>query len=131
MADVLHLTLPRSSTIIASTAYLVDGGDFRTGRAVRACTFLGYALSSGLYAQHMWNLAILAVTYMILVHPLSNITLLLERKVMWFWPVIWSIALSLNAVPWVLSGFAYSNGYCYLGRNSTPTFVSLWQLVPR
>jgi hypothetical protein len=79
----------------------------------------------------MWNLAILAVTYMILVHPLSNTTLYLERKVMWLWPIIWIVALALNAIPWTITGFGYSNGYCYLGRGGSPIFSGLWQVLPR
>ncbi|PWN30876.1 hypothetical protein BDZ90DRAFT_229866 [Jaminaea rosea] len=116
-------------TIIASTSYLLNGGNLI--EASRFCTFLGFALSSATYTQHFWNLCILVITYMILVHPLSGFTMTIERRVLWLWPIIWILAFAINGFAWGFAGFGYSGGYCYLGKGAGMDFVYLFPLVPR
>lgn len=119
----------QSLSIVASTAFLLDGGNLI--EAKKACTFLGLALSLSIWTQHFWNVCILVITYMILVHPLSSWTLLLERKVGLLWPIIWLLSLAINAIPWALAGFSYAGGYCFIGGGAGQVFQYLFPLVPR
>ncbi|CAO1626243.1 unnamed protein product [Parajaminaea phylloscopi] len=116
-------------TVIASTSYLIDGGNLVEARSF--CTFLGLSLSVATYTQHFWNLCILGITYMILVHPLSNFTMTIERRVLWLWPIIWLVSLGLNGFAWGFATFSYAGGYCYVGDNAGKLFSYLFPLIPR
>lgn len=54
--------------IVATTAYLLDGRDL--GEDHRFCDFAGVVVNVSVFTQHLWNLAIGIITYLILVHPL-------------------------------------------------------------
>lgn len=116
-------------TIITSTSFLLDGGNLVD--AHRFCTFLGLTLTTTTYTQHFWNLCILCITYMILMHPLSRFTMTIERRVLWLWPIIWLVSLGINGFAWGSAGFSYAGGYCYLGSKFGSLFTSLFPLVPR
>lgn len=94
-----------------------------------ACTFLGYILSTSIFTQHLWNLAIAVVTYMILVHPLSSYTFHVEKHLGWFAPAFWLASFSIDAVAFAVGGFGFRGGYCTFSTNFY--FASIFQFVPR
>lgn len=94
-----------------------------------ACTFLGYILSTSIFTQHLWNLAIAIVTYMILVHPLSSYTFAVEKHLGWFAPLFWLVGFSVDAVAFSVGGFGFRGGYCTFSTNFY--FSSIFQFVPR
>ena len=69
--QALTCPLRRSIIIIASTSFLLAGGDLANSK--RFCDFVGYSLASSIFSQHLWNMGIAIVTYMILVHPLVRV----------------------------------------------------------
>lgn len=120
-----------SLTIVVNTAGLLQNVDFLQGDARRACTFLGWLLSTTVYTTHGWNTCILVITYGILVHPLSSFTLSMERHVLWLFPAIWGFALIVNSFIFGFAGFSYSGGYCYIGNRAGTLFSTLVQFLPR
>jgi hypothetical protein len=60
----------RSLMIVATTSYLLTGQDL--GSQYGFCAFAGFITAVSIFTQHLWNLAIGIVTYMILVHPLVS-----------------------------------------------------------
>ena len=119
--------LATSLVIIVTTACLIANVNLVQHHA--PCTFLGYILVSSIFSQHLWNLSIAVVTYMILVYPLSSFTLTVERRVRWLWPVFWLVSFSVNAIPFGLGGFGFRGGYCAFTTGFY--FASLFQFVPR
>lgn len=119
--------LATSVVIIITTACLI--ANINLVQHHQPCTLLGYILVSSIFSQHLWNLSIAIVTYMILVHPLSNFTLTVEKRVRWLWPIFWLLSFAINAIPFALGGFGFRGGYCAF---TTPfLFTSLFQFVPR
>ncbi|PWN47388.1 hypothetical protein IE53DRAFT_371496 [Violaceomyces palustris] len=121
--------LASSLLIIISTAALL--GDVNLTQEHELCTFLGYTLATSIFTQHLWNLSIVIVTYMILVHPLSSFTLTVERKLIWLWPIFWAFALIVNGFAWGFSGFRYVGGYCSFGPDAGKLFPALFTFIPR
>ncbi|SPO27741.1 uncharacterized protein UTRI_04219_B [Ustilago trichophora] len=119
--------LATSIVIIITTACLLANINLVQQRD--PCTFLGYILVSSIFSQHLWNLSIAIVTYMILVHPLSSFTLTVEKRVRWLWPVFWSVSFAINAIPFGLGGFGFRGGYCAF--TTSFYFASIFQFVPR
>lgn len=119
--------LATSIVIILTTACLIANINLVQHDA--PCTFLGYILVSSIFSQHLWNLSIALVTYMILVHPLSSFTLTVEKRVRWLWPVFWLVSLVINAIPFGLGGFGFRGGYCAFTTGFY--FASIFQFVPR
>ncbi|SPO32475.1 uncharacterized protein UTRI_04219 [Ustilago trichophora] len=119
--------LATSIVIIITTACLLANINLVEQRD--PCTFLGYILVSSIFSQHLWNLSIAIVTYMILVHPLSSFTLTVEKRVRWLWPVFWTVSFAINAIPFGLGGFGFRGGYCAF--TTSFYFASIFQFVPR
>lgn len=119
--------LATSIAIIITTACLI--AKINLVREDGACTFLGYVLVTSIFSQHLWNLSIAIVTYMILVHPLSSFTLTVERRVHWLWPAFWVIAFVIDAIPFGFGGFGFRGGYCSLTTGFY--FSGIFQFVPR
>ncbi|EPQ30148.1 uncharacterized protein PFL1_02265 [Pseudozyma flocculosa PF-1] len=119
--------LAASIVVIVSTACLLAGVDLAETTAL--CSFLGYSLSVSVFAQHLWNLAIALVTYMILVHPLSSFTLTVERRLVWLWPLFWGIAFFAHGIAWIWADYGYVGGYCTL--KSDTSFGAVFLFVPR
>ncbi|PWY99030.1 hypothetical protein BCV70DRAFT_191945 [Testicularia cyperi] len=113
--------------IIITTALLLDNVNLVAQEA--ACTVLGYILVTSIFTQHLWNLTIAIVTYMILVHPLSSFTLAVEKRLIWLWPIFWLLAFALNASAWGVGGFGFKGGYCAFRTNFY--YASIFQFVPR
>jgi hypothetical protein len=119
-----------SSLIITSTTvFLVNGGNLT--EATRFCTFAGYVFSTAIFTQHLWNLSIASITYMILVHPLSPLVGKIERHLVWLWPLFWAVALIVNGGAWSYTGFKNSDGYCTFNSSIGGDFVNIFQFVPR
>ncbi|KAJ9479912.1 G_PROTEIN_RECEP_F1_2 domain-containing protein [Pseudozyma hubeiensis] len=119
--------LVTSIAIIITTACLI--AKINLVREDGACTFLGYVLVTSIFSQHLWNLSIAIVTYMILVHPLSSFTLTVERRVHWLWPAFWVISFVIDAIPFGFGGFGFRGGYCSLTTGFY--FSGIFQFVPR
>lgn len=119
--------LVTSIVIIVTTACLL--ANINLVQAQAPCTFLGYVFISSIFSQHLWNLSIALVTYMILVHPLSSFTLTVEKRVSWLWPVFWVVSLAVNAITFGLGGFGFRGGYCAF--TTSFYFQSIFQFVPR
>ena len=119
--------LVTSIVIIITTACLIANINLVQHDA--PCTFLGYILVSSIFSQHLWNLSIAIVTYMILVHPLSSFTLTVEKRVRWLWPIFWVVSFAINAIPFGLGGFGFRGGYCAFTTGFY--FASIFQFVPR
>lgn len=120
-----------SSLIIASTtSFLIANGNLYD--ASRFCTFAGFVFSSSLWTQHLWNVSIAVITYMILVHPLSSFVANVERHLIWLWPAFWSIAFIANGITWRYVGFTNVDGYCtYNPRKGGEYFSTVFNFVPR
>ncbi|KAN0060733.1 hypothetical protein ACQY0O_007391 [Thecaphora frezii] len=116
-----------SIDVIISTSCLLAGVDLTRARAF--CGFLGYILSTAVFTQHCWNLGIALVTYMILVHPLSNFTLTVEKRLIWLWPLFWGVPLLIHGVAWIWVKYEYTGGYCTM--NTLGAFTAIFQFVPR
>ncbi|EST09441.1 G protein-coupled receptor, rhodopsin-like protein [Kalmanozyma brasiliensis GHG001] len=119
--------LVTSITVIITTACLI--GEINLVQHDAPCSFLGYILVSSIFSQHLWNLSIAIVTYMILVHPLSSFTLTVERRVRWLWPGFWLVSFVINAIPFGVGGFGFRGGYCAL--TTSFLFSAIFQFVPR
>lgn len=119
--------LATSVVIIITTACLIANINLVQHDA--PCTFLGYILISSIFSQHLWNLSIAVITYMILVYPLSSFTLTVERRVRWLWPVFWLFSFAINAIAFGLGGYGFRGGYCALTTGFY--FASIFQFVPR
>ncbi|SNX85904.1 uncharacterized protein MEPE_04613 [Melanopsichium pennsylvanicum] len=119
--------LVTSIVIIITTACLI--AQINLVHHEHPCTILGYILVSSIFSQHLWNLSIAIVTYMILVHPLSNFTLTVEKRVRWLWPVFWVVSFAINAISFGLGGFGFRGGYCVFTTGFY--FTSIFQFVPR
>ena len=114
---------------MASTAYLLDGGSLNSTRSY--CDFSGFAISTAIFTQHLWNLSIGVVTYLILVHPLSRITLSVERYLAWLWPVYWAFGMVVNMFGWIFVGWTDVGGFCSLRNPPGGLFTPMLQFVPR
>ncbi|TKY84497.1 hypothetical protein EX895_006398 [Sporisorium graminicola] len=119
--------LATSVVIIITTACLIANINLVSHDA--PCTFLGYILISSIFSQHLWNLSIAVITYMILVYPLSSFTLTVERRVRWLWPVFWLASFVVNAIAFGLGGYGFRGGYCALTTGFY--FASIFQFIPR
>ncbi|KAJ1036742.1 hypothetical protein NDA10_008072 [Ustilago hordei] len=119
--------LATSIVIIITTACLLANINLVEHHS--PCSFLGYIVSSSIFSQHLWNLAIAVVTYMILVHPLSSFTLTVEKRVRWLWPIFWLVSFVINAIPFGFGGFGFRGGYCAFTTGFY--FSSIFRFVPR
>ncbi|CBQ73822.1 conserved hypothetical protein [Sporisorium reilianum SRZ2] len=119
--------LATSVVIIITTACLI--ANINLVQHDQPCTFLGYILVSSIFSQHLWNLSIAVITYMILVYPLSSFTLTVERRVRWLWPVFWLASFAINTIAFALGGYGFRGGYCALTTDFY--FASIFQFVPR
>ncbi|SJX63663.1 uncharacterized protein SRS1_14413 [Sporisorium reilianum f. sp. reilianum] len=119
--------LVTSVVIIITTACLI--ANINLVQHDQPCTFLGYILVSSIFSQHLWNLSIAVITYMILVYPLSSFTLTVERRVRWLWPVFWLASFAINTIAFALGGYGFRGGYCALTTDFY--FASIFQFVPR
>ncbi|KAJ1022836.1 hypothetical protein NDA18_005169 [Ustilago nuda] len=119
--------LATSIVIIITTACLLANINLVEHHS--PCSFLGYIVSSSIFSQHLWNLAIAVVTYMILVHPLSSFTLTVEKRVRWLWPIFWLVSFVINAIPFGFGGFGFRGGYCTFTTGFY--FSSIFRFVPR
>lgn len=119
-----------SIVIAATSAFLIAGGSLL--EATRFCTFAGYSFSVAIWTQHLWNLSIAAITYMILVHPLSSYVNNVERHIVWLWPAFWAVAMIVNGGGWVHSGFVDVGGYCSFNpAKGGALFPAIFLFVPR
>ena len=84
------------------------------------------------WTQHLWNLSIAIITYMILVHPLSTFVSSVERHLIWLWPIFWAIAFLVNGIAWIFVGFGDIGGYCsFKSKGNGTNFIAIFQFVPR
>lgn len=122
--------LVSSLIITTTTSFLIANGNLT--RATKFCTFAGFIFSSSIWTQHLWNLSIAGITYMILVHPLSPFVSNVERHLVWLWPAFWSIAFIANGITWRYIGFTNVDGYCtYNPRHGGEYFSTVFNFVPR
>lgn len=115
---------------MCTSAFSIAGG--RLGDTHRFCTFAGYIFATSIWTQHLWNLSIAVITYMILVRPLSSIIHRVEKHLALLWPTFWAISLVVNGVAWGVVGFGDVGGYCSFDpQRGGPLFSAIFQFVPR
>ncbi|KDN52025.1 hypothetical protein K437DRAFT_261712 [Tilletiaria anomala UBC 951] len=114
---------------VSTTAFLLNGGSLSD--SWRYCDFSGFALATAIFTQHLWNLAIGVITYMILTHPLSRATLTVERYIVWLWPAFWALGMIVNAFPWIFLGWTDNGGYCGMVSKPSSLLSPLIQFIPR
>lgn len=79
-----------------------------------------------------FNAIILAVsTYLVLLHPLSSATRLLQRHWLVLFPAVWVLSFIASGVAWRVTGFGFTGGYCYFGHRGPEFFGDIYSLVPR
>lgn len=94
------------------------------------CDGLGVTFVAIVFSQHLWTLALAFTTFMILIHPLSNTTILLEKYWYWNWLIVWSISFAVSVVGYVLYGYGPTGGICYY-QDDSGLFGELIQFLPR
>lgn len=53
---------------------------------------MGFLLTTALFTQHLWTLAIAIATFCLLKYPLSRATRYLDQFAWACWPVIWGVS---------------------------------------
>ncbi|EKD00262.1 hypothetical protein A1Q2_05439 [Trichosporon asahii var. asahii CBS 8904] len=94
------------------------------------CDGLGVTFTAIVFSQHLWTLALAFTTFMILIHPLSNTTILLEKYWYWNWLFVWAISFAVSVVGYVLYGYGPTGGICYY-QDDSGLFGELIQFLPR
>lgn len=65
---------------------------------------MGYLLGVSLYVQHVNTLLLCVSTFLILIHPLSTATRLLERHWRWLFPLPWVFCCTIVGIAYGVSG---------------------------
>lgn len=94
------------------------------------CDGLGVSFVAIIFSQHLWTLSLAFTTFMILLHPLSSITIFLEKYWYWNWPIVWAISFAISVVGYVLYGYGPTGGICYY-QDDSGLFGELIQFLPR
>lgn len=94
-----------------------------------ACEVSAVLAESATWAQYLFAIAVAAVSYFILLHPLSKITLALER----YWYVIVTLLCSIAAsVAGLQAAFyrgIYVGGFCWnVNTHHLPFLASVWNM---
>ncbi|WRT65521.1 uncharacterized protein IL334_002466 [Kwoniella shivajii] len=107
----------------------LTGHPEKTG--TRGCDALAFLLTSVLFSQHLWTLCIAFATYLLLTHPLSNITSAFERYSWAVAPIIWSISIIHSAIWHNTVGWVNNGSLCYYGTKGSGLDRDLIQFIPR
>lgn len=113
--------------LIPSVEYL------RGNRHVAGSTFcdaFGVMLAATIWTEHLWTLSLAAATYLILIHPLSPMTRVLEKRWPFLWLLIWTISFGQSIIGYEIYGYFPSGGICYYGPNAG-LYSELMQFIPR
>ncbi|WVQ73830.1 hypothetical protein IAR50_003411 [Cryptococcus sp. DSM 104548] len=102
-----------------------------TGTA--GCNALGFLLVTVLFTQHLWTLAIAIATFLLLRHPLSRLTMQVERYSWLIAPGIWGLSILHAGVWYAKIGFVNTGTLCYYGTKSHSADLdrNLCQFLPR
>ncbi|WWC87696.1 uncharacterized protein L201_002588 [Kwoniella dendrophila CBS 6074] len=100
-----------------------------TGSA--GCNALAFLLTSVLFSQHLWTLAIAFATYLLLMHPLSSMTSAFERYSWAVAPLIWAISIIHSAIWHGTVGWVNNGSLCYYGTKGNGLDRDLVQFIPR
>ena len=68
------------------------------------CNSMGFLLAVSIYVQHLNTLTLCVSTFLILIHPLSLATRILERYWRWLFPLPWVLACILCGIAWGTQG---------------------------
>ncbi|WWC68808.1 uncharacterized protein I206_102743 [Kwoniella pini CBS 10737] len=104
-------------------------GPLKTGSA--GCNGLAFLLTATLFSQHLWTLAIAFATFLLLTHPLSNLTSMFERYSWAVAPIIWVISILHSAVWYGAVGYVNNGSLCYYGSKGNGLDRDLVQFIPR
>nr|XP_018264526.1 uncharacterized protein I303_02696 [Kwoniella dejecticola CBS 10117]OBR86684.1 hypothetical protein I303_02696 [Kwoniella dejecticola CBS 10117] len=105
------------------------GDPLKTGSA--GCNGLAFILTSTLFSQHLWTLAIAFATYLLLTHPLSRVTSMFERYSWVVAPLIWIISIIHSAIWHGTVGWVNNGSLCYYGTKGRGLDRDLIQFIPR
>ncbi|WVR03983.1 hypothetical protein IAU60_000982 [Kwoniella sp. DSM 27419] len=122
-------------------AYLA-GHPLKAG--TRSCDATGFLLTSVLFSQHLWTMAIAIATFLLLVsfdrrspllihqiYPLSRVTSWMERY-SWSAPmVIWAISVLHSGIWHATVGWSTTGSLCYYATSDTGLDRDLMQFIPR
>ncbi|ODN80744.1 hypothetical protein L202_02901 [Cryptococcus amylolentus CBS 6039] len=117
--------------ILPSDIMFILNKKIATGTA--GCNALGFVLTTILFTQHLWTLAIAIATFLLLRHPLSRITMMVERYSWLIAPAIWSLSILHAGVWYAKVGFVNTGTLCYYGTKSHSPDLdrNLCQFLPR
>ncbi|WVW79957.1 hypothetical protein I302_101930 [Kwoniella bestiolae CBS 10118] len=108
---------------------------FLAGKSPRSgspsCDALAFLLTSVLFSQHLWTLAIAFATYLLLTHPLSSLTSAFERYSWAVAPLIWTISIAHSAIWHGTVGWVNTGSLCYYGTMERGLDRDLIQFIPR
>ncbi|WVF66890.1 hypothetical protein IAT40_001633 [Kwoniella sp. CBS 6097] len=108
--------------------YLAGAG-LKTG--TRGCDAIGFLLTTVLFSQHLWTLAIAVATFLLLIYPLSPATSFIERYSWASVPLIWGISVLHSGIWHATVGWQSSGSLCYYGTKDTGLDRDLMQFIPR
>jgi len=63
--------------------------------------------------------------------PQNNVTALMERHLIWLWPIIWGISLIVNGISWSIAGWSNAGGFCAFGNQGGRYYGAIISFVPR
>ncbi|CAE6478653.1 hypothetical protein ACGC1H_003030 [Rhizoctonia solani] len=94
------------------------------------CGIQTIVVSTGVLTTHLWTIALAAITYLSIAHPLGSIIPRVEG--VWFGIGLWiyALAIALSTSLWKLSGAMYIGGYCDFG-GEIWKYNELMNLIPR
>ncbi|ODO06313.1 hypothetical protein L198_01545 [Cryptococcus wingfieldii CBS 7118] len=117
--------------ILPPDIMLILNKKIATGTA--GCNALGFVLTTILFTQHLWTLSIAVATFLLLRHPLSRITMAVERYSWLIAPGIWGVSILHAGVWYGKVGFANTGTLCYYGTKSHSPDLdrNLCQFFPR
>ncbi|KIR31250.1 hypothetical protein I352_06344 [Cryptococcus deuterogattii MMRL2647] len=117
--------------ILPPVAMYIANRKLATGSA--GCNAQAFILIAILFTQHLWTLVMAVSTFLLLRHPLSRATTLLERYSWVIAPLIWGLSV-LHAGLWYhYVGFVNAGSLCYYGTRSAKDGLDreICQFIPR
>ncbi|KAE8540778.1 hypothetical protein D1P53_003142 [Cryptococcus gattii VGV] len=117
--------------ILPPVAMYIANRKLATGSA--GCNAQAFILIATLFTQHLWTLVMAVSTFLLLRHPLSRATSLLERYSWVIAPVIWGLSVIHAGLWYHYVGFVNAGSLCYYGTRSAKDGLDreICQFIPR